>query len=130
MGTRSLTFVYDGDAKKPNVIMYRHMDGYPSGHGSDLAKFLEPIKIVNGLPFGETTQVANGADCLAAQMVAHFKDGPGNIYLKPCAGDYWQDYEYLLRVTDTIEVTCRWPKTRTPLFQGTVKEFKTWCESE
>ena len=34
MGTRSLTFVYEGD--KPFVNMYRQFDGYPSGHGQEL----------------------------------------------------------------------------------------------
>jgi hypothetical protein len=39
MGTRSLTFVYDGD--EPMINMYRQFDGYPSGHGSELADFFE-----------------------------------------------------------------------------------------
>ena len=38
MGTRSLTFVYEGE--KPIVNMYRQFDGYPSGHGAELAEFL------------------------------------------------------------------------------------------
>jgi hypothetical protein len=29
MGTRSLTFVHDGDAAKPLTCMYRQYDGYP-----------------------------------------------------------------------------------------------------
>lgn len=48
MGTRSLTFVYDEDGEKI-VNMYRQMDGYPSGHGLELAEFLEPITMVNGI---------------------------------------------------------------------------------
>ena len=38
MGTRSLTFVYDGE--QPIINMYRQFDGYPSGHGQELAEFL------------------------------------------------------------------------------------------
>ena len=38
MGTRSLTFVYEDN--KPIVNMYRQFDGYPEGHGQELADFL------------------------------------------------------------------------------------------
>ena len=93
MGTRCLTFVTN-DEGLPIICMYRQMDGYPKGHGVDLAKFLAPIKVVNGLGLNNET-VANGAGCLAAQIVAHFKDGPGGIYLhRPNKHmDAWQDYE-------------------------------------
>ena len=42
MGTRSLTFVYEkyGQVQKPVVNMYRQFDGYPTGHGAELAEFL------------------------------------------------------------------------------------------
>ena len=72
MGTRSLTFVTENEAM-PILCMYRQMDGYPSGHGADLAEFLAPIKMVNGLG-SDAESVANGTGCLAAQIVAHFKD--------------------------------------------------------
>ena len=93
MGTRSLTFVYDEDGRTI-ISMYRQYDGYPSGHGKDLAEFLEPITMVNGIGMTEAV-IANGPGCLAAQLVAHFKDGPGGIYLEPTtAVDCGQDYEY------------------------------------
>ena len=50
MGTRSLTYVYD--VKTPVVCMYRQYDGYPSGHGQELAEFLFDGKLVNGIPSG------------------------------------------------------------------------------
>ena len=37
MGTRSLTFVYD-ENNTPVLNMYRQFDGYPSGHGAELAE--------------------------------------------------------------------------------------------
>ena len=38
---------------------------------------------------------ANGMGCLAAQLVAEFKDGPGQFYLEPVtAKECGQDYEY------------------------------------
>jgi len=71
MGTRSLTFVYDerGDAI---INLYRQYDGYPSGHGAELAEFLAGKRIVNGLA-GDTSMVFNGMGCLAASLVANFK---------------------------------------------------------
>ena len=99
MGTRSLTFVYTdhyGDGCEPIINMYRQFDGYPSGHGLELANFLNSFhKVVIGIPVGETQRVANGMECLAAQMIAHFKDGVGGFYIYPVTSkDCWQDYEY------------------------------------
>lgn len=94
MGTRSLTFVYD----EQDVIinMYRQYDGYPTGHGAELAEFLAPFTMVNGLSIVETRKVANGMGCLAGQLVAHFKGSDaGQFYLYPAtAVDCGQDYEY------------------------------------
>ena len=62
MGTRSLTFVYDGN--KPLINMYRQFDGYPSGHGTELAEFLNSFdEVVNGLPLGDNRKLANGMGC-------------------------------------------------------------------
>lgn len=86
MGTRSLTIVQDGEGKEI-VTMYRQMDGYPSGLGQELVDFLKTLEVCNGLggkpPKGK--QWANGAGCLAAQVVAHFKtqSGAGGVYLYP-----------------------------------------------
>ena len=94
MGTRSLTFVYDGD--KPVINMYRQFDGYMSGHGAELARFLLSFDaVVNGLPVGDTRKMANGMGCLAAQMIANFKTEVGYFYLYPVdAKDCGQEYEY------------------------------------
>lgn len=126
MGTRSLTFVYDSN-DKPLVCMYRQFDGYPSGYGKELAEFLKPLKMVNGLGV-DVRNVANGAGCLAAQMVAHFKNGPGGIYLyapEPGA-DHWQDFEYHVYASDEgIRVRVTDPNTQ--IFEGSVEAFLQFC---
>ena len=107
MGTRSLTRIIprqeglsfnEGHTLQElsHVNMYRHLDGYPEGHGLELAEFLKDIKIVNGIPLDkESGNQANGSGCLAAQMVKHFKDGVGDIYLHPHTDDLgWEDYIY------------------------------------
>ena len=103
MGTRSLTFVYDTYKAKngravhrPVINLYRQYDGYPEGHGAELVEFLNQYTLTNGLGAGmPSSKTANGMGCLAAQLVAHFKDGPGQFYLYPVtAKECGQDYEY------------------------------------
>ncbi len=138
MGTRSLTFVYDGD--EAIINMYRQYDGYPSGHGAELAHFLGQFTIVNGIRVGESRKVANGMGCLAAQMVSHFKgDEAGQFYLYPAsAKDCGQDYEYhvytdqrglCVRITDRgcnmFGLTMS--DKNDAIFDGTVEEFTDFC---
>ena len=139
MGTRSLTFVYDEDGRTI-ISMYRQYDGYPSGHGKELAEFLEPITMVNGIGMTpDGTVIANGPGCLAAQMVAHFKDGPGGIYINPTtAVDCGQDYEYHIATHGEgvgLTITCHRiedlrPFRRKKIFDGSIEEFKAFCEKE
>jgi hypothetical protein len=124
MGTRSLTFVYDGD--KPVMNMYRQFDGYPSGHGQELAEFLLSGKMTNGIPVGVKEHFFNGMGCLAAQLVGLFKKDSGGFYLYPLdCTDCWQDYEYHVYenkvvVKDSTEV----------IFSGDWTEFLTWTKAE
>ena len=107
MGTRSLTRIIprqDGlsfneghkQIDMAYVNMYRHLDGYPEGHGLELAEFLKDIELINGVPLvNHNRYMANGSGCLAAQMVKHFKDGVGDIYLHPHNDELgWEDYIY------------------------------------
>jgi hypothetical protein len=150
MGTRSLTFVYDGET--PIINMYRQYDGYPTGHGAELAEFLAPFTLVNGLGINETRKVANGMGCLAAQLVANFKDGAGGFYLYPTSAvDCGQDYEYHIfdnvltfldedgierRTTELrIAITNRgcnlfgltMSDTNERIFEGNLAEFTEFC---
>ncbi len=114
MGTRSLTRVIPRQeglsfseghhhVEKSVINMYRQYDGYPKGHGLDLAEFLDDFTVVNGLSIPKPIKVANGTGCLAAQLVAHFKDGPGNIYLEALngePGDSWEEYIYTIYPKD------------------------------
>ena len=95
MGTRSLTYVYDGQT--PIMCMYRQYDGYLSGHGQELANFLNELTLGNGIPaYGDLYTYANGMGDLAAQMIVWFKKTPGGFYIYPIDFDQncWQDYEY------------------------------------
>lgn len=94
-----------------NVIclLYVQYDGYPEGHPEDTFAWLASGKVVNGLSMGQPEVVFNGAGCLAAQLVARLKDGPGGAYLYPIKsrGKCGEDYVYDIIVdanTHNIEV--------------------------
>ena len=120
MGTRSLTFVYDGDV--PVINIYRQYDGYPSGHGHELAQFLDSKTLVNG--YGEQNSVeANGMGCLAAQLIVQLKHGVGGIYIYPVSStDCFQDYEYHV-YEDKVIVK----DPTAVIFEGTWEEFAQFC---
>lgn len=78
MGTECCTAIKDHG--EVIACLWRHYDGYPQVHGKELIDFLKGFKIVNGIR-GNDGKVANGMECLAAQLVAHFKQGVGDFYL-------------------------------------------------
>ena len=82
--------------EKVEVQVYKHYDGYPEGHPVDLAKFLNRFRIVNGLT-NDSTEVANGLGCLAAQYVAEFKMEPGDLYIENPDSKHF-DIEYITYV--------------------------------
>jgi hypothetical protein len=147
MGTRSLTTFIEtykddkGKKKKSEIVtMYRQYDGYPEGHGQELAEFLAGGELVNGIGLGDKV-VFNGMGCLAAQVVAHFKDGAGGFYLQRANKDSWEEYRYhIIGDFDTKEITIKVMevgyvnskgdyvnKTRT-IFEGTPTEMVTWIK--
>jgi hypothetical protein len=83
VGTRGNVGVQDRG--KNLVRIYRQFDTYLSGMGADLVEFFgyEP-KIVNGFGSEERGKqtVFNGMGCLAAALIAHLKDGIGNVYIE------------------------------------------------
>ena len=120
MGTRSLTFVYEGEM--PIINMYRQFDGYPTGHGQELADFLLSGELVNGYSEKQSVQF-NGMGCLAAQMIANFKNSVGGFYIYSIdSTDCWQEYEYHV-YEDKVVV-----KNPTEvIFSGTWDEFHSFC---
>lgn len=146
MGTRSLTFVYEkyGEIQKPVVNMYRQFDGYPTGHGAELAEFLNGGRMVNGLAQTKTVEevVFNGMGCLAASMVAHFKQTPGGFYIHPVdVTECGQDYEYHIYDSgkglyiEVVNCGCNmFGMTMSDkhdfVFKGNLKEFTEFCKEK
>lgn len=137
MGTRSLTIILDGNSEVCRI--YRQYDGYPKGHGVELAEACAGRVMVNG--FSDKKKQANGMGCLAALIVSALKgDDAGGIYLHPTGGEIgeWVEYVYTLRlIGETIQLQCTtqtgpWPfnvqAKEKHVFTGTpaqwIKKFK------
>ena len=141
MGTRCLTFVYD-ESNKPIINMYRQFDGYPTGHGAELAEFLNSGRMVNGLRLGADEKFFNGMGCLAAQLVAHFKQESGGFYMYSVdQKDCGQDFEYHIMYDDgTLKIkvyNCgvnffglTQDDTYEPIFEGSLTEFTEFCREK
>ena len=127
MGTRSLTHIIED--KKTLTTMYRQFDGYLSGHGNDLAEFLKDFKVVNGYS-GDTTKLANGMGCLTAQLIAHFKQGCGNIYIHPPnTEDCWEQYTYFVYLKeDKLQIKVKDTYEKKIIFDGSPTELLTKIE--
>lgn len=149
MGTRSLTFVYESHrmnigklVHEPIINMYRQYDGYPTGHGAELAEFLSSGTMTNGLRLGTNERFFNGMGCLAAQMVANFKDGAGSFYLYPVTTtDCGQDYEYhILNVDGEFKIEVYYcgcnmfgmssDYESEVIFSGSLPEFVDFCKEK
>jgi hypothetical protein len=128
MGTRSNTVVINDGVKILNL--YRQFDGYPSGHGAELAAFLAPLALVNGYAPGAQSQ-ANGMGCLAAQLVANFKTGVGGFYIDNPCGSCDHDYTYTIKGnTQTPEagLVITEHGYGKKVFTGNLKAFINFCK--
>ncbi len=107
--------------------MYRQMDGYPEGHGLDLAEFLAGGKMVRGIGMDDNGLVFNGMGCLAAQCIAHFKKGAGGFYLQRGGTiNCWEQYRYEVITNgggNDLTLRCYDVSNRKWIFEGTPKEF-------
>ena len=102
--------------EKIEVQVYKHWDGYPSGHPTQLANWLVNKRIINGLT-SDSYNVANGLGCLAAQYIAAFKMEPGDLYVESPDTNHgdieyvtyvWGDYnkDIWMSIFDTYEKKC------------------------
>jgi len=138
MSTHSLTVVKDGPHTL--VSMYKQCDGSPEGYGYDLAKFLAKVRITNGVVTDDREKLGSTANtplCLAAQIVAKFKEGAGEVYLQPPweeGEDMYVSYAYLISCHEddlhvrVLERTFDEAEDRRVMFEGNVKDFKAFCQ--
>ncbi len=126
MSTHSLTIVKD-NLNNTLVSLYGQYDGYPNYHGKNLYKFLVDMFITNGLAVGANKEnIANGAGCLAAQLVSNFKTEPGDFYLINENQDCGEDYRYIITVSGIGENQFNIKvqnSNKREIFSGDIKAF-------
>jgi len=67
------------------------------GVGEKLIRLLEDRVVVNGYTMEDKERRNfNGMSCLAAEVVAHFKDGIGGAYIQALDEDYVGSYDYTI----------------------------------
>jgi hypothetical protein len=102
MGTRSITVIKDETTKL--VTLYKQSDGFPTGWGLELLDFLKEFTIVNGYSSDmKAGSHANGAGCLAAQLIANFKTDIGGLYIETYnrkRGHYGEEYQYVITISE------------------------------
>lgn len=126
MGTRSLTIIED-EGGQTLATLYRQSDGYPTGHGAELKEYLHGLIIVDGIRSCTPVKAANGMGCLAAQLVAYFKEGIGSFYLAPTGSSY-EEYLYIVRWTGenlpvALAVYATSGENKTVLYDGPIEGF-------
>ena len=132
MGTRSLTVFNNEMDNSEIVVLYRQYDGYPTGHGRDLLSFLNNMEIVDGISNTEKRRIANGMGCLAAQVVAHLKEAPGDFYLHSAGTrDIGEEFIYTLYYTEELRIKVQDTYDNgNNLFNGNIKEYKDWMNPQ
>jgi hypothetical protein len=108
------------------VTCYKQFDGYPSGYGLELANFLASGVLVNGFGDSKILQF-NGMGCLAAQVIALFKDGVGGYYIEP-EGCSLEQFNYTVyNKGDKVFLRCE-DYDNELLFEGEPKDFAEFVE--
>lgn len=125
MGTRSLTFVYEGGLQsQPVCCIYRQYDGYPKAHGADIKDCLGVKTLVNG--FNDPTTQVNGMGCAAAMLIGHLKNGEcGGIYMYPTdSSDVGEEFIYRLfeDEADKIGLIVE-RRDRMVIYRGSLNDF-------
>jgi hypothetical protein len=137
MGTRSTTTVYDGET--PILTFYRQYDGYPSGHGQEIADFLAHKTVVNGIGTDDGT-IFNGPGDLAVRLLTAIKGNPneaGALYAIPHDQAGEEDYHYDVVVTAadgygadaTGSIVVKVKSYGTPIGEGTPETFVAVAEA-
>ena len=115
------------ESEQPIISLYSHWDGYPKGNPLDVMQWLNDIRITNALTYDQTN-VANGVNCLIAQLIAAFKKEPGGWYVYPTNKVYemYVNYIYHIDVKGSDMYITAYEKRNTNttrIFQGTPKEY-------
>jgi hypothetical protein len=125
-------------------ILLRAADGHPAAHGFDLKRFLSCFVVTRGVVthslLERNRKFAAGMNCLAAQIVAHFKTATGGFYLYPAgARELGEEFRYTISYSaDGVKLKAEavFQEEWHLLFDGLVEWFdadhaeQTWIERQ
>jgi len=121
MSTRALCVIKGADEEI--AVIYRHYDGNPAWFGKELAKFLDGFQVVNGLA-NQTGKIANGMECLAAQIVTALKTSAGNVYLYSAGTrNIGEEYTYIVEQAKDSSILLAVSSYDERIFKGSPEEF-------
>lgn len=149
MSTRSITLILD-ENKIEVLCLYRQSDGYPTGHGRELAEILKGHTECNGIGAKATeTNAFNGANDLACYLVWKLKESQarnarkwskighmsmsaiGQFYLQPSGTrDLDEEYTYTIQCHGEgtkPTITIRGEDTEK---HGTAEMILTWIRKQ
>ena len=80
---------------------YRHCDGYPTGHGDDLAKWLNGKSLVNGISNGfDPHTMFNRAGTMSVKLMNHIQDISGCEVIPTGTSGRGEEFTYNLYFRD------------------------------
>lgn len=112
MSTRSITHIHEMDSLGSDKIVcsfFRHSDGYPSGHGSDLANWLCSKNLVNGIGSGfKKGWDFNRAGTMAVVLMYELQQETSIEVIRTGGSDFGEDYVYHVNFKDgEFLITCQ-----------------------
>jgi len=108
MGTPAALTIYNEEDQPICNLYFHYDDGYIDGAGKEIVDFIKEKQLVASLPIQPNSDLCNGIEDLAAQIVCHFKNQQpiGGVYLYPVNQQMYTDYNYLLKVHERkLELT-------------------------
>lgn len=109
MGTRSITHIHEMDSLGSNVVcsFYRQFDGYPTGHGDDLAKWLEDKALVNGIGSGFVEgSDHNRAGSMAIDLLHDLKKDTSVELIPTESSGMGEEFVYHVFFSDEFSISC------------------------
>lgn len=128
MGTRSITTVrsrWNGEGEFDlHATVYRHYDGYLSGHGAWLADFLKDLKVTNGKQLDDDeNKYVNGPGRLAARLVSAMQADDLEPDLMPHGIDCGQEFLYQVDVEFGMDWDRKGIPVNVAVFDGPMEFF-------
>jgi formylmethanofuran dehydrogenase subunit B len=108
MGTRSVTHIHEmpGLGGKIVCTFYRGMDGYPTGHGQELADWLKGKRLVNGIGANFEKGIDhNRAGQMAIELMHSLKQDTSIEVTPTGQGNKYTDFNYTVAYDSGFKIS-------------------------